>query len=650
MADSTDERLAAGRDALARHAWHEAFEQLQAADATRALAPDDLERLAEAAIWVGRLDDAIAVRNRAHTAYLERGQQRRAGFTALLLAHDHFAKGQTTLANGWLRRAERLLESERNSLEYAHLLRARGLVAKNLDEALAHARAAHDLATRLGDRDLTALQLQEVGRLLIAKGEMADGFALLEEATVIAVSGELGPLATGDIYCNAIDVCRRLADYGRASEWTEAARQWCDRQGILGFPGVCRVHRAGIMRLRGALADAAREASNACDELRPYHVGATAEAFYELGEIRLRLGELPAAEEAFRQAHELGRDPQPGLALLRLADGKIGAARTAIRSALADESRDRLSRSQLLPAQVEIALAAGDHESARAAVDDLERIAAVYGTPALEATALCARGRLQLATRDDAGAQRSLRAACRRWHELDAPYETARARMVLAAAYRAAGDVETAALEIAAARTAFERLGAVLDVTRAVHAEAELATSRAGEQAYRSETRTFMFTDIVRSTQLVEAIGDEAWADLVRWHDEALRALFAAHGGEEIDHAGDGFFVAFAAARAALDCSVAIQRALFEHRRQHGFAPQVRIGLHAAESQRHGGVYRGKGVHVAARIAALATAGEILASQDTAAGAPPTVTLSTPRVVTLKGVSEPLAVVTVGWR
>src|SRR5262249_42897932 len=161
-----------------------------------------------------------------------------------------------------------------------------------------------------------------------------------------AVSGELGPMATGDIYCNAIDVCRRLADYGRASEWTDAARQWCDRQGILGIPGLCRVSRASILRLRGALADAAGEAAKGCGELCPYSVASTGEAFYELGEIRLRLGALAAAEEAFRQAHELGRDPQPGLALLRLAEGKVESARTAIKSALADDSRDRLARAQ----------------------------------------------------------------------------------------------------------------------------------------------------------------------------------------------------------------------------------------------------------------------------------------------------------------
>ena len=648
--DGQADPLQAGRDALARHAWREAFELLSAADAASPLPPEQLEKLADAAMWSGKLEPCTAAHERAHASYLERGDRRRAGYMAILLAHDHFAKGQGTLGSGWLRRAERLIDPEPDSLEYGHLLRARGLTARDPDEALGHARAAHALAVRLGDRDLAALEIQEQGRLLVAKGEMNEGLALLEEATVIAVSGELGPHATGVIYCNSIDVCRRLADYGRAGEWTDAARQWCDRQGILGFPGVCRVYRASILRLRGALADAAHEAANACEELRPYAVGSTAEAFYELGEVRLRLGDLAAAEEAFRQAHELGREPQPGLALLRLAEGKMEAARTAIRSALADDSRDRLSRAQLLPAQVDIALAAGDTETARAAVDELEAIAATYGTPAMLATALCARGSLQHATRDSEAARRSLRAGCRHWQELDAPYETARARMALAAVHRAEGDLETAALELAAARSTFERLGAVLDAARAAEAQADAAPAPAEATSQRSETRAFMFTDIVRSTQLVEAIGDEAWGDLVRWHDQTLRALFAAHGGEEVDSAGDGFFVAFPETRSALECSVAIQRTLRDHRRQQGFAPQVRIGIHAAPAQRDESTYRGKGVHVAARVGALAEPGEILVSQDTVAAVPAGSTLSAPRVVTLRGVSEPVAVVTLDWR
>jgi tetratricopeptide (TPR) repeat protein len=224
MPDSGADRIVAGRDALKRHAWHEAFEQLRAADAAEPLPPEDLELLGEAAVWVGRLDDAIAARERTHVAYLALGNRRRAGYLALLLGHDHFAKGKTSQGNGWIRRAEQHLAAEQDSIEYGHLLRARGLLAKDPDEALAHAVASHELATRLGDRDLAALELLEQGRLLIAKGEVAGGLALLEDAAMTAVSGTLGPSATGDVFCTAIDVCRRLADYGRAGEWTDAAR------------------------------------------------------------------------------------------------------------------------------------------------------------------------------------------------------------------------------------------------------------------------------------------------------------------------------------------------------------------------------------------------------------------------------------------
>ena len=202
MSGDGEDRLRTGREALGRHAWHEAFEQLHAADPDRARSrPVDLELLGEAAQWVGRLDQSIAAYERAGAArYLEQGNRRRAGFMAIQVAHGHFARAQGSLASGWLRRAERLLESEQDSIEYGHLLRARGLNAKDPDEALVNARAAHTLATRLGDRDLAARALQEQGRLLVAKGDVAEGLALIEEVAVIAVSGELGPLATGDIY------------------------------------------------------------------------------------------------------------------------------------------------------------------------------------------------------------------------------------------------------------------------------------------------------------------------------------------------------------------------------------------------------------------------------------------------------------------
>jgi class 3 adenylate cyclase len=237
------------------------------------------------------------------------------------------------------------------------------------------------------------------------------------------------------------------------------------------------------------------------------------------------------------------------------------------------------------------------------------------------------------------------------WQEIEAPFEAARARMLLALAYLAEGNADGGTLELEAAASAFDRLGAVSDA-RSAREQLEVLGVRATtvEAGGRSQTRTFMFTDIVRSTGLVEAIGDGAWAELVRWHDETLRSLFLEHAGEEIDHAGDGFFVAFADAAAAVECAVAIQRTLAEHRRIHGFAPNLRIGLHAAEATRHSSGYRGKGVHEAARISALAGEGEILASAETLAGVSVRFPASAPRPVELKGLSEPVELVAINWQ
>lgn len=417
--------------------------------------------------------------------------------------------------------------------------------------------------------------------------------------------------------------------------------------------GECRVHRVQIMHLRGAWAKAEQEARRACDEYRGWNVGLghAGNALYEIGEIRLHKGDFSAAEDAFRQAHELGEEPQPGMSLLRLAQGKVEAAASSIRRALADVSLSPLDRARRLPAQFEIALVAGDMDSARSAAMELERIAKTYKASALEASSACTRGALELAEGDTSAACRSLREGLRLWQEVDVPYEVARARMLLATACRVEGDEETAVLELQAAHSAFERLGAVPDARRAAHSLGRDATA-AGAQlgAISASIRTFMFTDIVKSTTLVEAIGDEAWEDLMRWHDVTLRSLFARHEGEEIDHAGDGFFVAFKTTPPAIECAVAIQRALADHRRLHGFSPQVRIGLHTAKATYRDSQYRGKGVHQAARIAALAEAGEVLASENTLGADLKRFTASKPRKVLLKGISAPVQVVSIDWR
>jgi class 3 adenylate cyclase len=388
------------------------------------------------------------------------------------------------------------------------------------------------------------------------------------------------------------------------------------------------------------MTEAEEEAATACRDFSEYKAThGVGMATYELGELRLRRGDLAGAGEAFRRALEGGVEPQPGLALLRLAEGKPHAGFGELERALADVPGDRMERARLLPAYIELAAAAGELEKALDAAEELASLAALFNSDALTATAASARGLVLLATADASSAVAPLRESVRRWHALGVPYEAARARTALAEAYQAIGDDDAAVLELEAARSIFERLGAVAGARRV---EELLRPGRAS-----ATTATFLFSDISGSTSLVESIGDEAWLHLVEWHDRMLRALFAAHEGEEVDHAGDGFFVAFPDPAAAVACAVAIQRALAEHPRQNGFAPPVRIGVHTTEAIRVGGAYRGKGIHAASRIGAQASANEIVASRETAdAGR---VGFTNPRALELKGLSTPVEVVTIDW-
>lgn len=646
MGQAIDQPLQEARDAVARHAWVEALEGFRASDPNGGLEPADLEGLAEAAWWTGDLATCIAARERAFAAHREAGDGVAAARVALELAHDYNQRGLGSMVAGWMSRAERILELEPESPQHGYFARMKAggaLSAGDLDGAIEFAQQTHDIGKRLADRNLLALGIHDKARALIRKGQVDEGLALMDEAMVAAVSGDLEPYPTGVIYCNAINICKDLADYGRAGQWTDAANRWCERQAISGFPGTCRVRKAEIVRLRGGWGEAEREARLATEELRDWWLEAAGWGFYEIGEIRLRMGDLSAAEDAFRQANEQGQDPQPGLALLRLAQGKTEAAVSGVGRTL-DETEDRLQRTRILPASVQIAVAAGDLDAARTQVEELEDIVKTYDAPALRADAAMSRGRLHLAEDDAQAGVSALRRAWRLWREVDAPYEAAQARMLLGEAYRAAGDEDAATLELEAALAAFRQLGGNPEAQRVAGL---LGLKEGGPPPTRQAVRTFLFTDIVRSTNLVEAIGDEAWTNLLRWHDQTLRRTFAAHGGEEVKHAGDGFFVAFDDPSSALECAVAIQRTLADHRKNQGFAPQVRIGLHAAPATKESGDYRGKGVHEAARIAALAEGGEILASEETAGGT--RFPVSDPREENLKGIAGLVRVVSVEW-
>jgi class 3 adenylate cyclase len=637
--------LSVARQAAARHAWRETHDAYASVERPE-LTPDDLERFADAAWWTGGLVEAIKLREDAYAGFAASGDKLSAARLALVLSWDHAGRGAFAVSHGWFANAERLLDGEPESVEHGLLTLTRAVNTLfgegSLREAIADFALAYELGQRFGDRDTQVLALGGKGRALIKSGEVEEGLALLDEATAAAVCGELQPYSTGLVYCITISSCHDLGDYRRAAEWTEAANRWCDRLDVTGFPGACRIHRAEIMRLRGDLVGAEQQAVEACEELHDFERSVTAGGYYEIGEIRRRLGDFAAAEEAYRKANELGRDPQPGLALLRLAEGKVDSAVAGITRTLQDV-QDPLSRLRRLPAQVEIAIAAGDLKTARAAAAEFEGIVDSYKiggkrTPAFDAAAHFASGQIKLAEGDMEEAARCLQRARDEWQSVGAPYETAEARTLLGIAFRRQGDEHAATAELDAAQATFERLGARLDEERAKELLGRLQARR-----------TFLFTDIVDSTKLLETLGDEKWKRLLARHNQLVRERIVESGGEVIKQTGDGFFASFDSPKSAIESAVAIQRALDAEI----VAPDVRIGAHtggAFQTDADFTDYGGQGVHTAARIGAAAAGGEILVSVETLDGVGTAFRLSEARPQVLKGFEQPVDVVSVGWR
>lgn len=464
----TDPIVERARAALAVCDWAAAYDLLTGATDDSPDA-DTLETLGDAAWWTSRLDECIAARERAYALREDAREGRAAAHLALLLHDNHIFKGRRSVAGGWLRRARRLLEAEPECAEQGGLLVRLAETAHtegDVDGALETAERALEIGRRLRDADLEADSLQAIGRLLIAAGRPADGLASYDEAMLLARESRLSPFETGKVYCSLISACEELGDYQRAAEWTEFGARWSEGHPVTVFPGLCRVHRAEMLQQRGEWVEAEQEARRAYDELCDVNVFNSGSAFYEIGEIRRRLGDLDGADEAFRQADELGRQPQPGLALLRLAQGRRVAAAASISRAIAEESWNRLARAKLLPAQVEIAVAAGDLDTAATAVDELDGIADEYDSPGLRAAATLARGRLELA-REDNQACATLRRALHQWQTFDLPYEVASTRVLLGLACRQAGDEDAAVSSFDAAAAIFQRLGATLAAERA---------------------------------------------------------------------------------------------------------------------------------------------------------------------------------------
>jgi ATP/maltotriose-dependent transcriptional regulator MalT len=453
-----------------RGTWADDYRRLSGLDLA-GLAAEELEALADAAWMVCRLEESIATRQQAYVRYLETRESRPAARVAWRLFWDHLYRGETVVAMGWLRRARRHLAAMPEEAEHGFVALADAELALNrgsLDQAEASARDAVEVGDRHGAQGIVALGLTLQGRILIAQGRRDEGCASLDEAMTLVVSGQLDDFFAGAVYCIVIAECREIADIGRGSEWTEAARTWCaSLPATTPFHGICRVHRGEILCLRGAWDEAEAEIRTASDELAVFKPRSAAEAFAALGELCRRRGDYQGAEDAFRRAHELGGDPQPGLALVRLAQGHAAAASTALGGALSDRSAPPMRRAQLLAAQVEVALTTGDIALARAAAGELCSIADVLDRPAAYSRAKLARGAVRLANQDAGGAMADLRAACTIWCDLGLPYEEAQTQLLIGAAAKELGDEEGALLAIRAACAGFERLGARADLRRA---------------------------------------------------------------------------------------------------------------------------------------------------------------------------------------
>jgi tetratricopeptide (TPR) repeat protein len=428
--------------------------------------------LGEVAYATGHLDVTIEAWERAHAAYMRAGDQVAAAGAAVRVAmHLLFDTALMAPVRGWLARAERLLEGRGETPTHAWLAVVRTyerLLTGNVAGARQWARRAIEVGSTCDPAALAIGQVAEA-RLLILDGDVQEGLALLDEAGVATVSGDLDPLSTGVVYCELVCALQGLAQYDVAEQWTEAMERWCETNAIGSLHGRCRVHRAEILRLRGSCNEAESEALVACEELRPYLRRELGWPLNELGRIRLHKGDIAGAEGALLAAHRAGWDPQPGLALVRLAQGDAPTAAASIREALERPlrvpSKERppntdLQRAPLLEAQVEIEIAAGDIDRARSAADELELVAARFESKALVASAALARGRVRLAEGDAARAEQSLSEAVRLWNEVGAPYEVALARMDLAEAHRSSGSEHQAVLERQAARTILEGIEA----------------------------------------------------------------------------------------------------------------------------------------------------------------------------------------------
>jgi DNA-binding CsgD family transcriptional regulator len=464
----TEDTIVAARDAVARAAWADAYASFRDVDGS-SLTGSDLEAFADAAWWGSKLVESLELRQRAYAAYVAEGDDLAAAACAAHLSIEHFVRNEPAIGMGFLKRTERHMEGRSDCVELGYLALLHAAIGRftgDAGTAIERAERAIAIGQRYGDANLVGMSIHLEGLSLIDLGRIAEGMAMLDEAMALVIAGELDAYFTGIVYCAVISACLELNDLGRAAEWSDASRPWYEALPPNSpFPGMCRVNRAEVASLRGALPEAEAEARGAVTQLLEVDPGLAAPAFHQLGEILRRSGDHAGAEQAFIRALELGVDPQPGLALLRMRQGKPDAAMTALRLTLTAEHQPA-RRARLLGALTEIAVATGAIDEARSAVDELWTLTD-DAIPAFEATIAGAAGRVQLADGDSAEALASLRRAVTIWQELRLPYETAHTRIAFAEALRAAGDEDGARAAFLSARSTFEELGATADAAEA---------------------------------------------------------------------------------------------------------------------------------------------------------------------------------------
>ncbi len=630
------------RAAFDQSQWSAARAALRDADADQPIEADDLERLAWSCRWAGDPAGFLNALERAEVAFTDADQNAGAARMALEQARHHAMMLDGAVALTCYLRATEHLAGAPECAEHAQerwSLAFTLMESGDADGARAALLDARAIARRVSSPGLEAMAVQGLAHVATATGEVAEVLPLLDEAAALAMRPGVAPVHAGYVYCAVISICRALCDWGRATEWTKVSTRYCERESIAGYTGICRFHQGEIDRLHGQLAEAEQRVLQACEELLGINRYSAGWGYSELVEIRVRRGDLDGAEEALAEAIALGDDGQPGRGRLLLAQGDARAAVRSLSRSLADPgflARER--RVFLLPVYVAACVAVGDEQTAAEGVAELEELARRLGTSGPAAAAAVARGHVALHRGDTEEAIAALQEGVRTWSEVEAPYEAAQARVLLARALTADGDDAGARLELMAAARLVDEFGVAVDL--------DIAPARSDGAR---TIRTFLFSDIVDSTRLSEAMGDAAWEPLLQWHDRTLRAEFERWNGEEIKHGGDGFFVAFGDADDGIGCAAAIQRALARHRAEHGFAPSIRIGLHAGEATSRDGDYFGSAVTRAARISAAAGAGEVLASADLVAGCRRAVPQSGERTLELKGIAEPVVAVLVTW-